>query len=42
MEFVGIKETYAESGTPAQLFEKYGLTSKHIAGAVDRVLKKKR
>jgi transketolase len=42
MEFVGIRETYAESGTPAQLFEKYGLTAKHIAGAVDRVLKKKR
>lgn len=42
MEFVGLKDTYAESGTPAQLFEKYGLTAKHIVGAVDRVLKKKR
>jgi transketolase len=42
MEFVGLKDTYAESGTPAQLFDKYGLTARHIAGAVDRVLKKKR
>jgi len=42
MEFVGLKDTYAESGTPAQLFDKYGLTAKHIASAVDRVLKKKR
>jgi transketolase len=42
MEFVGLKDTYAESGSPAQLFEKYGLNAKHIVNAVDRVLKKKR
>ncbi len=42
MEFVGLKDTYAESGTPAQLFDKYGLTARHIASAVDKVLKKKR
>lgn len=42
IEFVGLKDTYAESGTPAQLFDKYGLTAKHITSAVDRVLKKKR
>ena len=42
MEFIGLKDTYAESGTPAQLFDKYGLTARHIVHAVDRVLKKKR
>ena len=41
MEFIGLKDTYAESGTPAQLFDKYGLTARHIANAVDGVLKKK-
>jgi len=42
MEFVGIHETYAESGKPHELFEQYGLTSNHIAQAIDRVLKRKR
>jgi transketolase len=41
MEFVGIKNTYAESGTPEQLMEKYGLTTPHIVSAVQRVLKRK-
>lgn len=29
--FVALEDTYAESGEPAQLFEKYGLTAQHIA-----------
>ncbi len=41
MEFVGIRNTYAESGTPDQLMDKYGLTAPHIADAVRRVLKRK-
>jgi transketolase len=41
MEFVGIQDTYAESATPDQLMEKYGLTAPFIAGAVKRVLKRK-
>ena len=41
MEFVGIQNTYAESGTPDQLMEKYGLTAPHIIAAVKRVLKRK-
>ncbi len=41
MESVGIKDTYAESGTPAELFEKYGLTARHIAAAAETVLKRK-
>lgn len=41
MEFVGIQNTYAESATPDELMEKYGLTSPHIVAAVKRVLKRK-
>jgi transketolase len=38
MEFVGLKNTYAESGTPEQLFDRYGLTSRHIVDAVLRLV----
>jgi transketolase len=41
MEFVAINDTYAESGTPDQLMEKYGLTAPHIFAAAKRVLKRK-
>jgi transketolase len=41
MEFVGIRNTYAESGTPDELMEKYGLTAPAIVDAVKRVLKRK-
>jgi transketolase len=41
MEFVGIQNTYAESGTPDQLMEKYGLTAPYIVAAVKRVLRRK-
>ncbi|HYG97860.1 MAG TPA: transketolase C-terminal domain-containing protein [Terriglobales bacterium] len=41
MEFVGIADTYAESATPDELLEKYGLTSRHIVKAVKRVLERK-
>ncbi len=37
MEFVGLRNTYAESGTPAQLLERYGLTSQGIVEAIERV-----
>ena len=42
MEFVAIKDTYAESGKPAELLEKYGLTAKDIEQAVHTVIKKKK
>lgn len=42
MASVGIADTYAESGTPTQLMEKYGLTAKHIVQAVESVLKRKK
>jgi transketolase len=38
MEFVAIQDTYAESGTPEGLFEKYGLSTPHIVRAAQRVL----
>jgi len=41
MEFVAIKDTYAKSGKPGQLLERYGLTAKDIEQAVRTVLKRK-
>lgn len=35
---VGVKDTFGESGTPAELLEKYGLTSKDIAKAVKEAI----
>ena len=32
MEFVGIQNTYAESGTPEQLLDKYGLIARDVIG----------
>ncbi len=42
MEFVAVKDVFGMSGKPAELLQKYGLTSKDIAGAVHAVLKRKR
>jgi len=42
MEFVGIQDTYAESGTPEQLMQKYGLTASNIVAAAKRLLGRKR
>lgn len=42
MEFVGIDNTYAESGAPDELMEKYCLTAPHIVKAVKAVLKRKK
>ena len=42
MEFVGIQDTYAESGTPSELLEKYGLVARDIVAAVRKVLARKR
>ena len=41
MEFVAIKDTYAESGKNTELLQKYGLTAKDIEEAVNSVLKRK-
>ncbi len=38
MEYVGVNDTFGESGTPDQLLEKYGLTASHIVDAVKKVI----
>jgi len=42
MEFIAIKDTYAKSGKPSELLERYGLTEKDIERGVKSVLKRKR
>jgi transketolase len=42
MEFVGIQDTYAESATPEELLNKYGLMARDVAAAVRKVLARKR
>ncbi len=41
VEFVGINDTYAESGTPEELFQKYGLTIDHIVQAAKKAVSHK-
>jgi transketolase len=41
MEFVGIQDTYAESGTPEELMQKYGLVASNVAAAARRVVSRK-
>ncbi|MDX1270816.1 transketolase family protein [Bizionia paragorgiae] len=40
-EFVATNDTFGESGTPAQLMEKYGLNSDAIVKACEKVIKRK-
>ena len=41
-EMVGIKDTFGESGSPAELLEKYGLTANGIITAVKKALNRKK
>jgi len=41
MELVAIKDTYAKSGKPTELLQRYGLTAKDIEQAVRSVIKRK-
>ena len=41
-EFVATQDTFGESGTPAQLMEKYGLNAQSIVNASKRVIARKR
>lgn len=41
IEFVGIRDTFGESGEPEELAEKYGLTGPHIAAAARRAISRK-
>mgnify|MGYP002795112106 FL=1 len=40
-EFVAVNDSFGESGTPAQLMEKYGLTEKDIVAAAKKVIARK-
>lgn len=42
IEFVGIRNTYAESGTPEGLLDKYGLVARDVIAALRRALARKR
>ena len=39
--FVATKDTFGESGTPAQLMEKYGLDANAIVGSSQEVIQRK-
>ena len=41
MEFIAIKDTYAQSGKPEELFQRYGLTARDIEQAVHRLVHRK-
>jgi transketolase len=41
IEYVGTNDTFGESGTPAQLLEKYGLDSAHVVVAAKKVIARK-
>lgn len=40
-EYVGVNDTFGESGTPDALMEKYQIDTKDVIAAVERVLKRK-
>lgn len=40
-EFVAVNDSFGESGTPEELMDKYGLNSKSIVFATEKVLKRK-
>ncbi len=41
MEFIGMQNTFGESGAPSELYEKYGMSVDAIYKAVENVLKRK-
>lgn len=41
IEFVGMRDTFGESGSPAQLIEKYGMGVEDIKAAVKKVIRRK-
>jgi transketolase len=41
MEFIGVQNCFGESGNQEELYEKYGLTSEHIAEAAMKVISRK-
>jgi transketolase len=41
IEFIGVKDLFGQSGTPAELIEHYEMGTSHVIQAVERVLKRK-
>ena len=41
MEYVGVQDSFGESGEPDEIMEKYGLTIQNVVGAARRVIKRK-
>ena len=41
IEMVAVNDTFGESGTPAELMQKYGLTKENIVDKVEKVIKRK-
>ncbi len=41
LEMVAVNDSFGESGTPAQLLKKYGLSSENIVAATEKVIKRK-
>jgi len=41
IEMIGVDDTFGESGTPAELLEKYGLNAENIVKAVEKVIARK-
>ena len=41
-EFIGVRDQFGQSGTPAELIEHYGMGVSHIKAAVEKVLLRKR
>jgi len=41
IEYIGTNDTFGESGKPVELLEKYGLSTSHIVGAVEKVMTRK-
>ncbi len=41
MEFIGMQDTFGESGNPDELYEKYGMSEKSIIAAVKKVIRRR-
>ncbi|HMO33533.1 MAG TPA: transketolase family protein [Lacibacter sp.] len=41
IEYVGVQDSFGESGKPAELLEKYGLSPEHIVAAAEKVMARK-
>lgn len=42
MEFIGMKDSFGESGNPHELMDKYGMTARHITDAANRIISRKK